>query len=1141
MAKWLRDITLGKEWEQSQQKFKLQLQQFNDSISGKFGHASGSSSSSRKYPLPLDRKTEVISIVEEYNTLPQYVRENFPFKDYIDMHPKTCHKVKLATKEYHAIVDDMFSCEEEDLCQPIHVHDKNTIMDQSLAGYAEERHEDVLSFELQPMKNKNQSSCGIPKEEITLDQEETHNTPLIHQVDHKMEGITIMDQSIRDAESMSPRSDTYSNFCNSSSSHVVSSISHEGNEVVESSYDGTQVKCVAHEIYIVDSNHKGSDCVYPTLEDVKKAQETCNGWSHRAKKAKMLAAQARQHLQEVKERCNQLDNARRQRESYIRSLFLPREESEDVEHTREELLEVSPQEEHVEMCDEEKSYDLENSVWSSLHHEVYDVPLLKSPLKAPNNDDISFTLDGPATSVIFICVEWNIIDSDLVSHASSTMEGQLLRSYEVSCLKEMIRETKRLLTKKILHFDNVWFVWHTTPWSLLVMENILVMEIEVWIRFWAAKAVNRTCYICLNTPHGPAPLEESPTLEGEAREDRKNIVERYEHTSDFLTLNSNSRSSHESNFEPWVGYIQVGVFKCEVDPSLPRVDDILSCIPSGPATKSLSLLRIRNSSHSSMGLSPLPYDGAAMYLLIEDSDFLNITLGFQDQNIRDFVGYMVKQNIYLTTFNEGTLICGNMGKVAAAVWRTWKSIQQTFLADDWLICEFLTALVVGSNCGFIWSEVLSWLDKVQFHNSNIMSINMPEGCVSAKIWDLGINMCWAFLQWIHVELLHFWYTDVYIRVAQWLGGATFLRSKWDSGIDNPTMLGTNDTCFGFSHDGIHTSSSSLSSTSIDMAVVSLLIGDSIVFDSLWTSGCPSWNHLLLDLALTTSMIQYEGIEECFFATFVVWHWYDDVYDIIQVAGQNYSSIVRWSCGLEYWFMGVHFHTLLVCFIVCMFHGVRLRYFFISFSTFGILVWDPGPGLIDTLVLQGPNELLHHLWFTNIYIRVTKRQHGGSLLRRNWNPGITWICSSIVEDVEANVGLLEFLPLVFQFGSLGEQFIEELTELVQYLIALPSGGFQEVTCLGAVQDSVSRRWNYKPSRMAWDPGIILGYGMDLPDVCGVGLTLLEDKQSLGREDCHVPQFLRFLSANISSRVGLLSGSHRPTERRGNQPRGFESHA
>ena len=45
------------------------------------------------------------------------------------MHPKKFHKLKLAKKEYHAIVDDIFSCEKDDLCQPIHVHDKNTIMD----------------------------------------------------------------------------------------------------------------------------------------------------------------------------------------------------------------------------------------------------------------------------------------------------------------------------------------------------------------------------------------------------------------------------------------------------------------------------------------------------------------------------------------------------------------------------------------------------------------------------------------------------------------------------------------------------------------------------------------------------------------------------------------------------------------------------------------------------------------------------------------------------------------------------------------------------------------------------------------------------------------------------------------------------
>lgn len=43
---------------------------------------------------------------------------------------------------------------------------------------------------------------------------------------------------------------------------------------------------------------------------MKKTQDMCEGWLQRARRAKMLAAQAKQ-LQEVKERCNQLDQAKR--------------------------------------------------------------------------------------------------------------------------------------------------------------------------------------------------------------------------------------------------------------------------------------------------------------------------------------------------------------------------------------------------------------------------------------------------------------------------------------------------------------------------------------------------------------------------------------------------------------------------------------------------------------------------------------------------------------------------------------------------------------------------------------------------------------------------------------------------------------
>lgn len=56
---------------------------------------------------------------------------------------------------------------------------------------------------------------------------------------------------------------------------------------------------------------------------------------------------------------------------------------------------------------------------------------------------------------------------------------------------------------------------------------------------------------------------------------------------------------------------------------------------------------------------------------------------------------------------------------------------------------------------------------------------MMDGYDSAKIWDPGIDMCGLFLQWIHDELFHFGYTNVYIRVAQRLGEVTFIRLIWD--------------------------------------------------------------------------------------------------------------------------------------------------------------------------------------------------------------------------------------------------------------------------------------------------------------------------------------------------------------------------
>lgn len=146
------------------------------------------------------------------------------------------------------------------------------------------------------------------------------------------------------------------------------------------------------------------------------------------------------------------------------------------------------------------------------------------------------------------------------------------------------------------------------------------------------------------------------------------------------------------------------------------------------------MMQKENIYYSSVDLLTLSYDRAVMYLLIGDSVFLDLTVGYEDWHVRDFIWCMPKQNIYLASSNEGTLTCGDIGKVAAAVWRSWRSIHLTFLAEDWLIDEFLTTLIVGSTCGLMWSKVLNWVNDVLVYSSNIMRCYIMDECDGAKIW-----------------------------------------------------------------------------------------------------------------------------------------------------------------------------------------------------------------------------------------------------------------------------------------------------------------------------------------------------------------------------------------------------------------------
>lgn len=92
------------------------------------------------------------------------------------------------------------------------------------------------------------------------------------------------------------------------------------------------------------------------------------------------------------------------------------------------------------------------------------------------------------------------------------------------------------------------------------------------------------------------------------------------------------------------------------------------------------------------------------------------------------------------------------------------------------------------------------------------------------------------------------------------------------------------------------------------------------------------------------------------------------------------------------------------------------------------------------------------------------------LRIIWNLGITWVCYEKVEDDEANVGLLEFIPMVFQFSS----------NLV-------------ISCVGIQQCNAYIRWCYPSPRLIWDPEIIFSFSLVQHRGFGKSLGLLKDNQ------------------------------------------------
>lgn len=146
------------------------------------------------------------------------------------------------------------------------------------------------------------------------------------------------------------------------------------------------------------------------------------------------------------------------------------------------------------------------------------------------------------------CSAQSKIDFPCFAHMI-TLEEYLLRSYEAFCLRELIVETKKLPNKKVVQFDNVWFVTDTSPWSCLKAKNIAAKEVQLWIILMIAKTFGRMCVFQLETSHKPALMKKQPMLEEDAIKDNEDTLKRREHDSNFLNLTSSPLLSHEPCIE----------------------------------------------------------------------------------------------------------------------------------------------------------------------------------------------------------------------------------------------------------------------------------------------------------------------------------------------------------------------------------------------------------------------------------------------------------------------------------------------------------------------------------------------------------------------------------------------------------------
>ncbi|KAH9309373.1 hypothetical protein KI387_037284 [Taxus chinensis] len=92
-------------------------------------------------------------------------------------------------------------------------------------------------------------------------------------------------------------------------SHEIGACDHEKTYEMISTIDGSPTPLARHE----NIKHRRTDFVYFGIKEVTRSEKMNEEWLQKAKEARLVAANARQHLQEVKEKVNLINIARQKR------------------------------------------------------------------------------------------------------------------------------------------------------------------------------------------------------------------------------------------------------------------------------------------------------------------------------------------------------------------------------------------------------------------------------------------------------------------------------------------------------------------------------------------------------------------------------------------------------------------------------------------------------------------------------------------------------------------------------------------------------------------------------------------------------------------------------------------------------------